>query len=219
MSKKFVPTEKNIQNLLKNLSADKKPYPKKLLDSRRAAYLSQVTSVVSSGPHLKKGNGKGQGGSPHAAAPMTPLMKVVLTALVAANVALATYLAVTVYENWDRVQELLFGAPSVSETSPAPLEMLNQAPEWKRHPKAVSPEGTVTPVSTPEPTSLSDDLQPSGSDTVDSPQVSTPEPDGKNNPGKHLGQTPHTPDDPPGQDDKDKDNNEDKDKENDKKDK
>ena len=135
MSKKFVPTEKNIQKLLKNLSADKKPYPKNLLDSRRSAYLSQVTSVVSSGPHLKKGNGKGQGGSPHAAAPMTPLMKVVLTALVAANVALATYLAVYVYENWDRVQELLFGAPSVSETSPAPPEILTQAPELEATPE------------------------------------------------------------------------------------
>jgi len=195
-------TEKNIEQLLKKLSADKKPYPKNLLATRRAAYLSQVTAVVSSGPQLKKGNG--QGGSPHASAPMTPLMKVVLTALVAANVALATYLAVYVYDNWDRVQELLFGAPSMSETSPAPLEIVTQAPELETTPEiAVPPEETVAPVSTPEPTSLSEDSQPSGIDSADSPQVSTAEPDGKDQPGLHLGQTPHTPSDPPGQRDQD----------------
>ena len=212
MSKKFVPAEKNIQKLLKNLSADKKAYPKDLLSARRAAYLSQVTSVAGSGPHPQKGNGKGQGGSPHAAAPMTPLMKVVLTALIAANVALATYMGVYVYENWDRVQALLSGRPSLSETSPGPHEVLNQAPELEPTPEiAISPEGMVVPSSTPAPTSLSDDPQPSGSDS--SEPDSTPEPDGKDQPGKHLGQTPHGSDDPPGQSD-----NEDKDKK-DKKDK
>ena len=212
MRKKFVPTERNIQKLLKNLSADKKSYPKELLDSRRAAYLAQVTSVAGSGPRPKKGNGKGQGSSPHSAAPMTPLMKVVLTALVAGNVALATYMAAYVYENWDRVQALLSGRPVLSEASPVPPEVLNQAPELETTPEiAVPPEETVVPGSTPAPTSLSDDHQPSGNDSPDSPQVSTPEPD---QPGKHLGQTPHSPKEPPGQSDKDndKDKNKDKDK-------
>lgn len=104
MSKKFDPTEKNIKNLLKGLSADQKPYPKDLLNSRRAAFMSQVSSISGTGPQLKKG--QGQGGSPNAA-PMTPLKKVVLTALIAAIVALTAYLAVTAYEKWDMIQELL----------------------------------------------------------------------------------------------------------------
>ena len=88
------------------------------------------------------------------------------------------------------------------ETSPAPPENLDQAPEFATTPEIViSPEGTVTPIATPDPTSSSDGLQPSGGDSGDNPQVGTPEPDGKDNPGKHLGQTPHTPDEPPGQDD------------------
>ncbi len=166
MSKKFNPTEKNIQNLLKDLSADQKPYPKDLLNSRRAAYLSQVTSVASAGPQLKKG--KGQGGSPNAA-PMTPLMKVVLTALIAANVALAGYLATVAYENWDKIQELLFGTPSVSDTSPAPLDAPTQPPQLEMTPEAtISPEGSVTPVSTPEPTSPSGGPQSSPDDEITS---------------------------------------------------
>lgn len=198
-------TEKNIEQLLKDLSADKKPYPKDLLNASRASYLSQVSAVISSGPHFTKGNG--QGGVPSASAPMTPLMKVVLTVLVAANVALATYLAVTAYENWDKIQALLFGAPPPGETSPAPIGDLNQAPESVSTPEiTISPEGTVTPNATPEPTSPSDDPQTSGGDSGDNLLLSTPEPDGKDNPGKHLGQTPHTPDDPPGQDNQDKDN-------------
>lgn len=193
-------TEKNIEQLLEKLSADKNPYPKALLNSRRAAYISQVSSVVGSGPHLQKGNGHGQGGSAHAAAPMTPVMKVVLTALIATNVALVTYLAVTAYENWDKVQELLFGGPSVSETSPAPSDIQTQPPELATTPEiAISPEGVVTPNATPEPTSPVVEPQTSGDE-----QLSTPEPDGNSDPGKHLGQTPHTPDEPPGQQDKDK---------------
>ena len=218
MSKKFVPTESNIQKLLKNLSADKKSYPKDMLDTRRAAYLAQVTSVAGSGLLPKKGNGRGQGSSPHSAAPMTPLMKVVLVALVAANVALASYMAIYAYENWDRVQALLSVRPTLSEASPVPPEIFNQAPELEATPEiAIPPEETVVPDSTPAPPSLSDDPQPSGNDSSDSPQVSTPEPDGKDQPGKHLGQTPHSPDNPPVQDDqddrgKDKDNKDKKDK-------
>ncbi len=205
-------SEKNIEELLKKLSADKKPYPKELLKNSRAAYLSQVSSVISSGPQLHKGNGQGQGGSPTTSVPMTPLMKVILTALVAANIALATYLAVTAYENWDKIQDLLLGASPVSETLPAPVEDLNQAPESVSTPEiTISPEGVVTPNATPVPTNPSDGPQPSGGDNGDNPQVSTPEPGGKDNPGKHLGQTPHTPDDPPGQDDQDK-NDKDKNK-------
>ena len=208
MSKEFVPTERNIEKLLKKLSADNKPYPKSLLDTRRATYMSQVISVVSSGPHFGKGNGQIQAGTSTASAPMTPIMKAVLTALVAGNIALATYLAVSIYKNWDKVQEMLFGAPSISETSPVPPEILTQAPELATTPEIViSPEGAVNPVSTPEPNDFSDDSQLSGSDSTDSsqvspsePEVSTPEPNGDVNPGLHLGQTPHGPDNPPGQD-------------------
>ena len=124
MSNNFVPTESNIEKVLKKLGTEKKPYPKSLLSARRTAYLSQVTLVVSGGPHIKKGNGQGQSGPSHGAAPMTPLMKAVLTILVAANLALVSYLAVSLYENWDRVQEMVFGAPSVVETSPASLTFM-----------------------------------------------------------------------------------------------
>jgi hypothetical protein len=211
-----MPTKKNIEQLLKHLSADRKPYPKDLLDARRTVYLSQVTSVVSSGPNIKKGNGQGQGGSPPTSAPMTPFMKVVLATLVAANFALVTYLAVSIYENWDKVQGSLLGDPSVSEISPVSPEVLDQAPELETTPEiAIPPAETVAPVSTPEPsTSPLDDSQPSDVTAADSPQVgpsepeaSTPEPDENDNPGKHLGQTPHGPGDPPGQDNQDNSQN------------
>jgi len=206
VNKKFIPTETNPEKLLKDLGADKKPYPKDLLKARRATYLSQVTSVVSSAPHLTRGDGQGQSGPSPAATPMTPLMKVVLTVLIATNFALATYLAVSIYENWGKVQESLLGGPSVSEPSPISPEVLDQAPELKTTPEiAIPPAGTVAPVSTPEPT-----ISPSDATAADTPQVgqsdpevSTPEPDGKDNSGKHLGQTPHGPGDPPGQDNQD----------------
>ena len=213
-------TEKNIEQLLKKLGADKKPYPKDLLDARRTAYLSQVTLLASGGPHIKQGNRQGQGGSPPTSAPMTPLMRIVLATLVAANVALAAYLAVSFYENWDKVQELLFGVPAVSETSPISPEALDQAPELETTPEIASPpEGTVVPISTPEPTSSpADATAADGQQTGPSePEASTPEP--KDDPGKHLGQTPHGPGDPPGQDNRDNspdanqdDQNKDKDK-------
>ena len=198
MNKKFDPTEKNVPNLLKDLSADQKPYPKDLLSSRRAAYLAQVTSVVGAGSQGTKGNG--QGGSLNAAAPMTPLMKAVLTALIAANVALAAYVAATAYENWDKIQAALFGAPVVSETSPASL---GSATQLETTPEVtISPEESVTPDSTPEPTSPSGGSQASPDDES---KVSTPEPDEKDNQGKHLGQTPRPTKEPPGQDDEEKD--------------
>jgi hypothetical protein len=220
VSNKFVPTERNLQNLLMNLGADQKPYPKNLMDNRRTAYLSQVTAVISSGPHPKQGNGQGHGGAPHGAAPMTPVMKVVLTTLVAANVVLATYLSMVAYENWDKVQEFLFGIPATSETSSAP-EILTQSPELEMTPEiTVPPEITVSPIATPEPTDLSDNSQTSGEDSVDNNnpsglEVGTPEPTGDDSPGLHLGQTPHSPDTPPGQSnqnssqDNTKDNNQD----------
>jgi hypothetical protein len=221
-----IPSERMVENLLHSLGADKKPYPKSLLDARHAAYLSQVTLVVSSGLRPQKGTkgqGRSQGGASHAAAPMTPVMKAVLTALVAGNIALAAYLGVLVYENWDKVQALLLGVPIVSETSPAPLELSTQPPAPDSTPEiATAPEISVDPASTPAPESPPEDAQPSESDSVDSPQVgpsapevSTPEPPAKDNPGLHLGQTPHGPDEPPGQDqnnDPGNDNNKDKDK-------
>ena len=210
MSKRFVPTERNIQKLLTNMGADQKPYPKYLMDNRRAAYLTQVSAVVGSGLHPGQGSAQGPGGVSHGAAPMTPLMKAVLTTLVAANVVLATYLSVVAYENWDKLQELLLGGPAISETSPP--EILTESPELEMTPETTEPpEVTVSPIATPEPTDLS-----SGGDAVDNTgssgsEVITPEPDGKDNPGLHLGQTPHSPDTPPGQDNK---GNQDKNKDN-----
>lgn len=206
MSTEFVPTENNIQELLKKLGADQKPYPKELLDSRRSAYVKQVTSVISSGPHF--GNGQGQGTPAQGAAPMTSMMKAVLTVLVVANVALATYLSMLVYENWDKVQELLFGVPAVSETSPVLPEILTEATEPGSSPEiAVPPESIVSPVGTPVPTDLSGAPQTiDGEGAVDSQQVDpseqiegTPDPNNDDS-GLHLGQTPHGPDDPPSQD-------------------
>ncbi|MEW6717024.1 MAG: cation-translocating P-type ATPase [Chloroflexota bacterium] len=113
MSKKFGPTERNIEKLLKNLSADKKPYPKNLLEARRATYLSQVTSVAGSRLHLKKGNGRG--GSPHASAPMTPLMKGVLTALVVVFMRIGDYVENFTTESARRaVKELTALAPQTA---------------------------------------------------------------------------------------------------------
>jgi hypothetical protein len=205
-----------IENLLIKLSADKKPYPKSLLVARRAAYLSQVTLIASSGPSLKRGNGHGQGGSPPASVPMTPIMKVVLTVLLAANLALATYLAVSLYENWDRVQALLFGSPTISETAPSPLEKSTQPSVSDSTLEiATPPESTLVPSSTPEPETLLEESQPAGNNSADSPGGGAAEPDTKDKPGLHLGQTPHSPDEPPSQDqnnDQGKDNNKNKDK-------
>jgi hypothetical protein len=209
VSKRFVPTERNIQKLLTNMGADQKPYPKYLMDNRRAAYLTQVSAVVGSGLHPGQGSGQGPSGVSHGAAPMTPLMKAVLTTLVAANVVLATYLSVVAYENWDKLQELLFGGPAISETSSP--EILTQSPELEMTPEITEPpEVTVSPIATPEPTDLSNDSQSSGGDSSDNGGVvGTPEPNSDDNPGLHLGQTPHSPDTPPGQGNQDntQDNN------------
>jgi len=204
VNNKSIPSEKMIVNLLKDLSADNKPYPQRLLEARRAAYISQVALVIGSGPHFHKGNGPGQGGSASTTMPMTTAMKVVLTALIAGNIALATYLGVSIYNNWDKVQAWLIGGTSVSETSPAPLVISTEAPEI-----AVSPESSVMPDSTPEPTGLSEDYQPSGGDSVSNPQGGTPKPGGGDKPGLRLGNTPHGPDNPPGNDNQDntQDNN------------
>ncbi|MBN1451850.1 MAG: hypothetical protein JW963_12610 [Anaerolineales bacterium] len=216
MNNQSIPSESTIVNLLKNLSADKKPYPQGLLEARRVAYLSQVTLLAGSGLHLQKGNGRGQGGPSHAAAPMTPIMKVMLTALLAGNIALAAYLGVMVYENWDKVQALLFGAPIASETSPAPPELSTQPPAPDSTPEiATTPGSTDVPASTPEPGSPPEEPQPAEGNSVDNPEVSTPEPPVKDKPGLHLGQTPHSPDEPPGQDTND-DQGDDKDKDKDK---
>ena len=207
MNKKSVPTEKDIEKLLERLGADKRSYPKGMLEATRTAYLSHASIVLGKGPHISKGKGPGQGSSPPTSVPITPFMKVILTGLVAANLALATYLAVTAYENWDKVQEFLFGSPPVSETSPAPPELLDQATKPAATPEiAVSPEETVVPTIPPEPTNFSDDPGSSGNNSSDNPQVGTPEPEGNDQPGKHLGQTPHSPGNPPGQDDQDSSN-------------
>lgn len=224
MNKKIAFTERNIEELLKSLSADKKPYPDDLLKARRSTYLSQVTSVVSGGPHHKGENGQGQSGSPTAAAPMTPLMKAVLTVLVAANIALASYLAVSIYDNWDKVRNSLLGDSPVVETSPDIFENPTQPPTSAITSESPAPpEETIVPNGTPEPTNPSNGPQPSKATATASPQVGssgsevgTPDPNDKDNSGKHLGQTPHGPDNPPGQDNQDniqdsgKDKNKDK---------
>ena len=223
MNNQSIPSERMVENLLHTLGADKKPYPQGLLETRRATYLSQVTLLVGSGPRPQKGNkgnGRGQGGSSSASVPMTPLMKVVLTVLIAGNIALVTYLGVLTYENWDKVQALLFGAPTLSEASLAPPELSTQPPAPDSTPEiATAPESTVVPDSTPAPESLSEDTQPAGDNSVENPEVSTPEPPAKDKPGLHLGQTPHGPDEPPSQDqnnDQGNDNNKDKNKDKDK---
>ena len=219
MNKKIVFAERNLEELLKNLSADKKSYPNELLKVRRASYLSQVTSVVGGGPHLKGGNGKGQSGSPPSAvAPMTPLMKAVLTLLVAANVALASYLAVSIHDNWDKLMgSLSGGSPIVVETSPADFEIPTQEPASATTSESPAPpEETIVPTETPEPTNPLNGPQPSEAAVTDGPQagasgseVGTPDPNDKDNPGNHLGQTPHGPDNPPGQTNQDNSQNND----------
>jgi hypothetical protein len=211
---KIMNSGKNIERLLKELSEEKEPYPKDLLDGSRAAYLSKVSSVIGGGPQFKKGNGQGQNAPLPRSAPMTPLMKVVLTILVAANLALGFYLAVIAYENWDKIQEMLFGVPPAGETSQAPVDELDQTSESVSTPDIfITPEEGVSLDATPEPTNSSENPHSSGSDPSDNLQVSTPEPPGKDNSGKHLGQTPHAPADPPGPGNKDndgKDKNKDK---------
>ena len=210
MSKAFAPTEKYIETLLTKMGADVKPYPDELLAARRTAYLSQVAVLVGSGFSPTNGSGSGSSGAASVTKTMTPLMKVVLTTLIAGNIALATYLAVTVYENWDRVQEYLFGAPVVSETSAPPIEAPVQEPEI-----IISPESPLAPTSTPETTIIMEDPGQAEGDSVNSQQESTPIPAGDDQPGLRLGQTPHSPDTPPGQNnqnDKQGDQSENKDK-------
>ena len=216
MNKKIAFTERNIEDLLKNLSADKKPYPEHLLKARRTTYLSQVTSAVSGGPHHKGENGQGQSGSPTAVAPMTPLMKAVLAVLVTANIALASYLAGSIYDNWDKVRSSLLGDSPVVETSPDIFEIPTSAitPE-----SPAPPEETIVPSETPKPTNPLEATATSGPQVGSSEsEVGTPDPNDKNNSGQHLGQTPHSPGNPPGQDNQDnsqndnQDNNKDKNK-------
>jgi hypothetical protein len=219
-----IPSERMVENLLRTLSKDKKPYPQGLLEARRVAYLSQVTLLVGSGTLPGKGKktrGQGHGSAAHAVAPMTPVMKAVLAVLVVGNIALAIYLGALVYQNWDKVQALLSGAPIAGETSPAPPELSTQPPVTDSTPEIVTaPESTDVPGSTSEPDTSLEEPQPAGGDSVDQPEVSTPEPTAEDKPGLHLGQTPHAPDKPPGQDKNndqgtDKNNNQSTDKNND----
>jgi hypothetical protein len=193
-----------IENLLHTLSADRMTYPQGLLENRRTAYLSQVISVVSNGPRSGKrsrGQGRGQGGTSHVVAPMTPVMKAVLTILIAGNIALVSYVGILAYENWDKVQALLFGAPIASETSPPPPELSTQLPNPNTTPEiSTAPENTIVPGSTLEPNTSPEEIQPTDGDSGNQPEVSTPEPPSENKPGLHLGQTPHPPAEPPGQD-------------------
>jgi len=191
-------TEKDVIKLLTAMGADKRPYPENLFATRRAAYIAQVTTLVGSGLHLRNGGRHLHSGPTPGSVPMTPVMKVVLTALIAGNIVLATYLAVSLYDNWDKVQGLLFGAPLVSETSPAPYIEPIQEPEID-----VSPESSAVPEVTPQPTNPPENVSPSGGNAPDNQQESTPEPNGDDKPGLHLGQTPHGPDKPPGQDNQD----------------
>jgi hypothetical protein len=195
-------TEKDVIKLLTAMGADKKSYPKNLFAARRAAYVLQVTALVGSGLHPRNGGRQIQGGSTPGSVPMTPLMKVVLTALIAGNIALATYLAVNLYHNWDKVQGLLFGTPLASETSQAPFIDPIQEPEFD-----VSPESSVVPEVTSQPTSPLENASPSGGKAPDNQQESTPEPSGDDKPGLHLGQTPHGPDEPPSSNNEDNSQN------------
>ena len=204
MNNSPIPSEKTIENLLRTLSADKKPYPQGLLGARRTAYLSQAISLASNGLHTgqgKKVKVRSKGSMAQVAAPMSPVMKAVLTALIAGNIALVSYLGVLVYENWDKVQAVLFGAPVASETSPAPPEFSTQPPTLNITPEiTTAPESTIVPGSTLEPNTSPEEIQPTDGDSGNQPEVSTPEPPSENKPGLHLGQTPHPPDEPPGQD-------------------
>jgi len=190
VNKALAPTENDIIKLLTNMGTVNQPYPSDLLEARRSAYLTEVTALVGSGLHSLNGGGKG-GISASSSAPMTSLMKAVLTILVAGNIALATYLGIVIYQNWDKVQELLFSAPAVSELTPVPLDEPIQAPDF-----IVSPESTDAPDATLEPNGSPEEAVQSEGDVVDSPLESTPEPEDK--PGLRLGQTPHGPDAPPG---------------------
>ena len=202
MSNGIASTEKDVIKLLTAMGADKKSYPENLFAARRTAYVLQVTALVGSGLHPRNGGRQIQGGSTPGSVPMTPLMKVVLTALIAGNIALATYLAVTLYDNWDKVQGLLFGTPLASETSQAPFIDPIQEPEFD-----VSPESSVVPEVTPQPTSPLENASPSGGKAPDNQQESTPEPSGDDKPGLHLGQTPHGPDEPPSSNNEDNSQN------------
>ena len=204
MSNQSILSEKMVKSLLHSLSADKKPYPQGLLEARRASYLSQATSLINSGPRSgkgSKGQGRGQGSASHAVTLMTSVMKAVLTVLIAGNIALVTYLGILAYKNWDKIQALLFGAPIASETSPAPLELSTQPPAPNSTPEiATVPESTDVPGSTPGPGISTEEPQSDEGGSGNQSEVSTPEPPPENKPGLHLGQTPHPPDKPPGQD-------------------
>jgi len=195
-------TEKDVIKLLTAMGTDKRSYPENLFATRRAAYIAQVTTLVGSGLHLRNGGRHLHSRPTPGSVPMTPVMKVVLTALIAGNIALATYLAVTLYDNWDKVQGLLFGTPLVSETSSAPYIEPIQEPEFD-----VSPESSVVPEVTPQPTNTPENVSPSGGNAPDNQQESTPEPSGDDKPGLHLGQTPHGPDEPPSSNNEDNSQN------------
>lgn len=183
-------SDRKVIELLEELKSVEPEYPQQLLSARRADVLSQLPGIVASAG-VSTVLPKSAPPPASAAAPMTPIMKGILVSLLATSLAVATYIGVLVYENRDLFID--HSTPTYSETAP-PTEASTASPQ---DPLIV---GTETPIVTP--TAIIDLPEEAGGEGTDYSVTESP----NDNPGLHLGETPHSPGDPPGQDNPNKDN-------------
>lgn len=192
----FEPEEKEIVELLKKIKDRGGKYPRKMLASRRQAYLSQVASI---GAGLGLGTGAKavakttRGGSATAQLPAISTSTLVEALLVTAIVVQAGIVA---YNYRDRLADFFrtfSSTPTIVEIVPSPRTE-SSAPEGVPSLPA-TPTSTDTPTTTVtttgSPTVETGDEDPSAQ-TVDA--TATPQP--KDDNGNHFGQTPRPTDQP-----------------------
>ncbi len=184
MTDKHSLSHQDVVNLLDRLKSIKSEYPADLQNKRRTLFLGSIAGGVLFGApkHVNLPHG--------VEAPMSTAMKVAIGILTTSAIAVATFLGVLAYENRAILVDHLFGkTPTAVYSNPVPtsanlITPLSSLP---------IPTSELTPTITPTST-----LEPELTPTQGTPAPPVYEP-ATNNPGLHLGQTPHPGGTPPGQ--------------------
>ena len=183
MTRKRSLKDKDIVNLLGQLKSARSEYPAELKSRRRALFLGSIAGGMLPGAasHVKLPHG--------AEAPLSAGMKVAIGVLTTAAIAVTASLGVLAYQNRAILADRLFGrTPNSVYSGPIPASTSLLAP-------MDSPTSSPVPELTPSTTAT---VTP---DPDDTPAANTTIPNNgpaDNNPGRHLGQTPHPDGTPPG---------------------
>lgn len=173
--------DQDVINLLDRLKSVKSEYPANLKTRRRAIFLSSIAA----GSFLSATKPVGLA---HAAeVPMSTAMKVAIAVLTTAAIAVTTSLGVLAYQNREILAERLFGkTPTAAYSSPVSASDTPLAPM----------EFSISPTSELTPTASATSMITLESDSTPVPNTGGQIP--TDDPGLHLGQTPHPGGTPPG---------------------